>query len=167
MPLLLLSFLRRLRLPSRGEVELAGVVVIVGLLAYTGRLRERVAARDAALAARPTVEERVQLVRVEAPVRVVEKIVRGADGACSIERTTERGAVTTTTDSARKETPACLPAAAVKTWALGGGLDLRRRDRGNVGLSKSFGDLTLGLGHAWGGDARLGDVSGNLSIKVF
>src|SRR3990172_1826875 len=163
----LLSLLRRLRLPSRSEAELLGFAVFVLLFASWLRRGEAIKTRDTIIAAKPMIEDRIQLVRVEAPVRIIEKIVKSADGSCSIERTTDRGTVTTKTESERKETSVCLPLSAGKVWALGGSLDLRRRDRGAAGVSRSFGDLTLGLGHAWGGDARLGELSAGASLKVF
>jgi len=164
-PFLLL--LKSLRLPSRSEAELLGVVAFVLLFASWLRRGEAIKTRDAIIAAKPMVEERVREVKVEGPVRVVEKIVKGADGSCSIERTTDRGEVTTSREADRKETPICLPTPAGKTWAIGGGLDLRRRDRGTVGLSKSYGDLSIGLGHAWGAEAKPGDLNGSVSLKVF
>lgn len=165
MPLLLL--LRKLRLPTRGEAELLGLVAFVLLFASWQRRGEAIKTRDAIIAAKPMIEERVKEVRIEGPVRVVEKIVKSADGACTIERTTERAEVRTERAAEHMERPVCPAPDRIKTWAVGGGLNLRHRDRGSVGLSKSFGDLGLGLSHDVGAGAKLGDMSAGISLKVF
>lgn len=92
-----------LRLPSRSELELAGLVVIALLLALFLNERRKVAMRDAIIAARPAVEERVQLVRTEAPARVVTKYLEGK----VVERVIERGERRTETVKEHSERPAC------------------------------------------------------------
>ena len=166
MPLFLL-LLRKLRLPTRGEAEIIGLVAFAMLFMSWQRRGEAIKTRDAIIAAKPLIEEHVREVRVEGPVRIVEKIVKQADGACTIERVTERAEVTTSREAERKETPICLPPAVAKTWAIGGGVNLRHRDRGSVGVSKSLGDLSIGLSHALGSGARPGDVSSSISLKLF
>lgn len=168
MPLLLL--LKNLRLPTRGELEIAGCAALVFFFVAWQRRGEQIAARDAVIAAKPRVEFRDRIIEkrvtVRGPIQIVK--VRTPDG--TVTTTTNRSGETVTADKdralERSETPVC-PAHVAKTWGLGGALDLRRRDRGAAAVSKSFGDLTLSLGHAWGGDARLGDVNAGLSIKVW
>lgn len=92
-----------LRLPSRSEAELAGLVVIVFLAALFLNERGKVATRDAIIAARPAVEERTHIVRVEAPAKVITKYLEGK----VVERTIERGERRTETGSERSERPAC------------------------------------------------------------
>lgn len=165
MPLLLL--LRKLRLPTRGEAELIGIIAFVLLFASWLRRGEAIKTRDAVIAAKPTIEERIVEKRIEGPVRVVEKIIKSADGACSIERVTERGPVVIERAAEHTERPVCASTIAVKTWAVGGALDLQRRDRGSAGISKSFGNISFGFSHDLGVGAHLGDVNGTLSLRLF
>lgn len=57
-------------MPKRLSLELAGVAAILFLVALCARQQER-------LAARPRVEEKVQIVRVSGPSRVVTKYLDG------------------------------------------------------------------------------------------
>lgn len=123
----------RLRLPSRFELELAGLAALIFLAAAYLRERQKVAARDAIIAARPATEEEVREIRVEGPVRVVEKIVAGE----VVERETMREVVRVERDSSRSETPACPPAPRPKTRyaGLAAAPDAWRRPRVSAGLT--------------------------------
>lgn len=104
-----------LRLPSRSELELAGVVALALLCALFMNERRKVAVRDAIIAARPAVEDRVQLVRVEAPVKVVTKYLEGK----VVERVIERGERRTETVKEHSERPVCLPERRAPTRYVG------------------------------------------------
>lgn len=166
-----------LRLPSRSELELIGLAALVFFVAAYKRESEKVAARDAIIAMKPRVEFRDRVVEkrvvVKGPVRVVREEL--PDG--TKRTTTDRGAETIATDKsrdlARTETPVCPPPERAKTVAFGGGVNLRdliqekRVKRGSLGVSKSFGDLSLSLGHDVGGPAKLGDASAGMMLKLF
>lgn len=156
------------RLPNRGELLL--IILVLGtLLAVAGK---HIQDLNVALRSKPKVEivykDRVVEKRVQGPVRIEEKVIETPGKDRVIERVITRDAVVTDRSTDREgshtETPVCP---APKTWAIGGGIDLRRRDRGAVGISKSFGDLSLGVGHAVGEGATLLDFQGNVSLKVF
>ncbi len=160
-----------LRLPTRSELELVGVVVLVFFVSAFLREREKVASRDAIIAAKPRVEFRDRIVEkrvvVKGPVHVVTVQARDGSKTITVDRSAETISTDKARDLARTETPVCPAPDRPRTWGFGGSLDLRRRDRGSVGASKSFGDLTLGLSHAVGAGASIGDVSGSASVKVW
>jgi hypothetical protein len=159
------------RLPSRSELELAGLVALAFFIAAYKAERDKRVARDTIIAMKPRVEYRDRVVEkrvvVRGPTRIVK--VEAPDGTKTT--TIDKGAETATTDKdrdlARSETPVCPPPDRVKTIALGGSLNLKHRDRGAASISKSFGDLSLSLGHDVGGPAKLGDASAGMSIKLF
>lgn len=171
----LLPLLNKPRWPTRGEVALIASVLVILLLMSWTRRGEEIARLREALSAKPLVEERVKekvVTRVEkGPIRIETRTIERPGGERVVERVVYRDRVVTETGSERtaerQETAVCPAFAAPRTWALGGGLDLRRRDRGAFGVSKSFGDLSLGLSHSVGAGAQIGDFSAGISLKVF
>lgn len=99
------------------------VLVLAALILYIFSLRGQLAAANAALAARPKVETRVEVqtktVTVQGPERIVEKIVKGD----VVERVIYKEPATTTTEAQkdydRTTAPAC-PSAAPAPWRYAG-----------------------------------------------
>lgn len=186
--LLLLRPLGQALLPLLRKRDTYYVAAIVVLAVAAWSLRGKVRVLELTLATKATVVEqkhesvdkdvKVDTRKEQGRVKIVREYVQ-VPGSCTstLARETEEHEPVVTvigrteatdrkTDIARSETPAC-PQFAPRTWGLGGGFDPRNRDRGSVTLSKSFGDLTVGLGHNVGAGARPGDVSVSASIKVW
>lgn len=160
----MLKFLPSLRLPTRSEACVAGAALLILLFASWQRRGEKISALEAQLAAKPMVEERVKEVRVEGPVRVVEKFVVGPAGACVLdERTTERGATTTTTEAEHEERPICAPEYSAHTRYAGLALDPldARRPRLRAGVTL-FDRLDLGGAY----DTRFPPLGGALQAEA-
>lgn len=85
MPLLLLS---KLRLPTRGEAALAGAFALVLLFASWLRRGEKIAALEAQLAARPSVEshKRSETKKRTGPKRTETRTTISPDGTKTIDR---------------------------------------------------------------------------------
>lgn len=163
--------LNLVRLPTKGEAAIAAGAAVVLLLASWAHRGDRIKALEAALGAKPKIEFRDRVVEkrvvLRGPVKIVK--VEAPDGTKTT--TTERAPETISTDKdrdvARVETPICPQPDRPRTWGFGGSFDLRNKDRGSLGASKSFGDVTVGLAHNVGAAAKIGDVSVNASVKVW
>ena len=112
------------------------------------------------------------------PSKTTKTVTTTPDGTKTSTTVKETGAVeegpSETTSSSRtasekSSTPAAVAIAAArgKTWGPTLSLDLKRRDRGSAGLSKSFGDLSISVTHAWGPGAHAGDVSAGVGLKLW
>jgi hypothetical protein len=107
-----------LRLPSRSELELLGLVVIAGLLALYLNERGKVATRDAIIAARPAVDERREVKEEKGPTVTTRKYgpppaptpACPRPGPVLLEETVSQGPSKREESFARQETPLGLPA---------------------------------------------------------
>lgn len=114
------------RLPSRSELELVGLVVIAALCALYMSERRKVAERDAAIAARPAVDDRRAVREEKGPETIHRKFgpPPAPTPACPrpepvlLEETVSRGPSKREELVDRKETPAQLPARPKNRWAL-------------------------------------------------
>ncbi len=159
------------------DVKYLAVIVALGaLLIGAGR---RITQLTDALAAKPKIEIRTVVKtkiverRVAGPVHVVEKIITQLDGGKVVERTIDRGQVTTETANeivkavARVETPGVL-LNEQKLWSLTGSVNPSDMRKPTVGFSRSFGILSLGYSHDIGVNMRLNEGHHiNLGIPVF
>lgn len=162
-------------LPRSRDGRYLGVIGLLLVLLILS-LR-RITQLDSALAMKPKIEvhtvteTKIVEKKIAGPVVIREKIVTRPGGEKIVERLIERAEVRVDRVSgqtlAQMARPICPAFEGVKTWAVGGALNLRHRDRGSVGLSKSFGNLSLGASHAVGAGAHVGDISAGLSLKVF
>jgi hypothetical protein len=126
---------------NRGKILAA---IAVALLAWGLRLGQKVAARDAIIAARPTVSERVRVER--GPVRIVRTTVYLPDGTKKIEQSRDIASEKRETD--HTEAPACpAPHVNKPRWAHGIG-DMGGPYALNAGMT--FWDrLDVGASYDW------------------
>ena len=96
----------------------AGVGILLALIA--GLATEFLALRKARLAyENPRVVVVTKRIRVEGPVRIVTRTVRGPGGREEVTREEVRGAVVERTDDATLREPVFMPAARTSGWLLG------------------------------------------------
>lgn len=172
----LLPLLSKLRRPNKTEITLVGVVLVVLLLISWVNRGAEIKRLQTALDAKPLVEsvrhtEKQKNVK-RGPSKTTTKITFDPNTGkkLAVEKVKESGPVEEHTaaelDETRKATPICSPIIE-KTWALGGTFDLRQRNRGSIGVSKSLGILSVGVGHDVGQGAQLGDMKAGISLKLF
>lgn len=123
-PLLLLS---KLRLPTRGELALAGACAVVLLLASWQRRGEKIAALEAQLAAKPAVDERREVKEEKGPTVTKRRYAPPPPAAAGcpdpqpvlLEETVEEGPSRREELLAREETPVAPARTPAKPrWAL-------------------------------------------------
>lgn len=148
MPFWLASLLKLKKINWRRVLGLTGAAVIV-VLAMFVRLQGIALERERLVYLHPRVENRVRVVRVEGPVRIVTRTIR-VEGREEVVREEVRGPVVETTDASHIETPVFAPPRPPR-WVAGASLlDFRPGDRagwtawGGVSVGGRL-DLCLGL----------------------
>lgn len=120
-------------LPSLTKINWRRVLAISGLgvifvLCLWVRLQSIALERERLVYLHPRVENRVRVVRVEGPVRIVTRIIK-TEGREETVREEVRGPVVSTTESVNIETPVFPPVRAPR-WVVGTSLlDFRPGDR--------------------------------------
>lgn len=163
-------------LPDSKDVRYVIVIAVLGLLLVFAGIK--IIHQQDALAAKPKIEVHTvvetKLVehRVAGPVVIHEKIVTLPSGEKTVDREITRAPVTTDKDADtekhedRKETPVGLPS---KLWTLTGSFNPRDyKHNPSVGLSRSFGIISIGYSHDVGQSMTLNDGHHiNLGIPLF
>ena len=102
-----------LRLPSLADVyeQRAKILafIVAALIALVLRQRERIAAQDAALAARPAVQDHVVIKRVQGPTRIEVRTIEKPGGERIVERIRYVESSSSERSNEHQETPAQAP----------------------------------------------------------
>lgn len=159
-------------LPSSKDARYIAAIAALGLLLIAAG-REIVILRNTPprIVEKIVVETHVVEKKVAGPVVIREKIVTQPSGERIVERIIERAPVTTEkgTDTEKVVDRAVTPAfAGGKLWTFTASSNPRDIKNPSIGLSRSFGIISLGYSHDVGQGAKFDDGHHiNLGIPLF